>query len=407
MIKHLALVEADRVTGAAKNVIDFCRSAREAQADAAHDWQVHPSLVTFQRANAQQSTLAAFQSSNEFVAAARSAGIAVDVIRERFRFDTRVIGQLQQVAQRYAPDILETHHVKSHFLMRQSGLWRQRPWVAFHHGYTTTDLKMRAYNRLDRWSLRAADCIVTMNQSFARQLERSGVPAERIQVLHNAVSANWNEKVPNERVRALRAELHIAADERVILAVGRLSQEKGHADLVAAFALLRRTYPTIKARLVIVGEGPEQAAIQHASAGLGTIGQVVLTGHQSDVSAYYALADVLALPSHSEGSPFVLLEAMAAGLPVVATDVGGIPEIVAHQKSALLVEARQPRAMADALALVLGSDALARDLTAQARAVLIERHTPEAYLRSRTAIYRQLLDRAPGHEASGELIYGS
>jgi glycosyltransferase involved in cell wall biosynthesis len=100
---------------------------------------------------------------------------------------------------------------------------------------------------------------------------------------------------------------------------------------------------------------------------------------------------VLALPSHSEGSPNVLLEAMAAGLPVVATRVGGVPEIVAHEESALLVDARDPQAFAAAVGRVLTDGELARALAARAGALAATRFSPESYRHSLVEIYRELI----------------
>ena len=105
---------------------------------------------------------------------------------------------------------------------------------------------------------------------------------------------------------------------------------------------------------------------------------------------FYALADVLALPSHSEGSPNVLLEAMASGLPVAATAVGGVPEIVSDGESALLVAPSDPNAMASALARLLKDEEFARRLASNARSLVAAHYTPDAYARSLTGLYREV-----------------
>ena len=84
--------------------------------------------------------------------------------------------------------------MKSHFLVRKSGLNRLAPWVAFHHGYTWPDLRARLYNQLDRWSLRAASRVVTVSQPFRRELIRHGVPAARIEIVHNAIDPDWGPR---------------------------------------------------------------------------------------------------------------------------------------------------------------------------------------------------------------------
>lgn len=382
-IKLLSVMEATTVTGPAKNLLGFAGRVRAREfTEPLGLPRVETTVVTFVRgANASAAP-------NAFVSAARAAGVEVEIIPERFRFDPRVFQELRSVVERRAPDVLQTHSVKSHLLLRLSGLGRRYPWVAFHHGYTTPDAKMRLYNQLDRWSLPSAARVVTVCGPFAERLARSGVRRERISVLHNSVAP---ATAPREEVtRALGVKLGLGEGERVILSVGRLSQEKGHADLVAALDHLRGLAPDLNFRLVLVGDGPERTRLETEARTRNLSERVVFAGHHADVRPFYALADVLVLPSYSEGSPNVLLEAMAAGLPVVATAVGGVPEIVAHEESALLVAPRDEHALASAVARVLSDASLARGLAAKALELAAERFSPEAYARSVLEIYTGL-----------------
>lgn len=394
-VKLLAVIEATTVTGPAKNLLAFCRRAAAPLAEGLP--RIEATLVTFERAGDDKP--------NAFVNAARETGIEVEILRERFRFDTRVVKQLRRIVERRAPEVLQTHMVKSHFLTKLSGLGRRLPWVAYHHGYTTTDLKMRAYNQLNRWSLPSAARVVTVCGPFATQLARTGVDARRIRVLHNSVVA---PAPPTEaEVEALRARLGLKPLEKVLLAVGRLSREKGHADLVRALARLRETDPDKNFKLVILGEGPERAAVEEEARRLGLVERIVYAGHATDVRPFYALADALALPSHSEGSPNVLLEAMAAGVPVAATRVGGVPEIASDEETALLVPARDVEALAAALGRLLSDETLARTLAERARAHVLAHFSPEAYARALVGIYRGLLPSAVERGAAGAQGVGS
>jgi glycosyltransferase involved in cell wall biosynthesis len=385
-IKLLSIIEATTVTGPAKNLLGFCRLARSAEMSAGLP-RVEVSVVTFERGHGAEADRDA--TPNAFVAAARAAGVEVEVIGERFRFDPRVLGELRRVVERRAPDIVQTHMVKSHFLARLAGLGRGRPWVAYHHGYTTTDLKMLAYNRLNRWSLPAAERVITVCGPFAERLTREGVPRERISVRHNSVVAP--PRADDDERRALREKLGADEGARLVLAVGRLSREKGHADLVRSFAAVCELHPALNVRLVIVGEGPEREGVEAEARAAGVLGRVVFAGHTSNVRPYYAAADVLALPSHSEGSPNVLLEAMAAGLPVVATAVGGVPEIATDEENALLVPAHDTAAFAAALGRVLTDEGLAGRLGRAAAERAVGEFSPEAYARGLVEIYNQLL----------------
>ncbi len=380
-MKILSLVEATNVNAVAKLVIDFYVTAREIYASRSDLPPVAGSIVTFDRISNGE------HQSNDFIKAVQKAEIEIDVISEAGRFDLRVVSALKEVAARREPDIIVTNSVKSHFIMWRSRLWKKCPWVAFHHGYTTTDRKMRLYNRFDRWSLPKADVVVTVCQAFARELaDITGVPTEKLRVQHNSI-----RPVPppsTDEVNTLRERLRVSRDQQIILCIGRLSKEKAQADLIEAFKDLSQTHHDLDSKLLIVGDGPGRESLTALAEASGFAERIVFTGQVSDVRPHYAIADVFVLPSHSEGSPNVLLEAMAARVPVVATEVGGVPEIVDDQKSALLVPAKQPPALAAAIARVLRNPDVGVKLTDAAAVRLATNHTPEQYFESIVSIYQ-------------------
>jgi glycosyltransferase involved in cell wall biosynthesis len=177
---------------------------------------------------------------------------------------------------------------------------------------------------------------------------------------------------------------------RVALAVGRLSSEKGHRDLVSAVAKIKASRPALNLCVVIVGDGPERSAVEQFANKLGVRSVIVMAGQQNDVRPFYGIADVFALPSHSEGSPNVLLEAMAARLPIVTTAVGGSVELVTNNLNALLVQPRDTEALARALERVLCDAELAARLARSAE-ITSRQYTPEAYARSMVALYEKTL----------------
>jgi len=382
-MKLLAVIEASSVTGPAKNLIDFAKLARELPPTE----RIETSVATFERESASRP--------DAFMEAVREAGIPIFSIVQRSVADRRAISGLREAFHRFTPDIVQTHAVKGHFLMRMSGLNAERPWIAFHHGYTFTDLKMRAYNQLDRWSLRGASRIVTVSAAFERQLRSQGTPPQRISVLHNAIDSHWMSGLPD--ATGLRAALGFASEDRVVLTVGRLSQEKAHTDLVLAMKRLGELTPQIPARLIIVGEGPERDRIQQTARACGLTDNVTLAGFVRDPRPYYAIADVVVLSSLTEGSPNALLEAMAARVPVVATAVGGIPEIVQDQESALLVPSREPEALASAIAATFADPAATSRRVAAARALIETRHSPEARAAQLVKIYQESIQTTNDH----------
>jgi glycosyltransferase involved in cell wall biosynthesis len=384
-IKLLTIVEATTINAVAKTVLEFYRSASELSQNIPDFLAIEGCVVTFERQRADQT------SPDGFVAAARELGLDVEMIPERRRFDLSVIPALRRIVESRGSDVVVTNSVKSHFLMWRSHLWRKHPWVAFHHGYTDTDRKMRLYNRLDRWSLPHADRVVTVCRAFARELaDSTGVSIDKISVQHNAIRRQPSVNAAD--VHALRKRLGIDG-ERVLLSVGRLSREKAHVDLLEAFKHLRETKPDISLKLIMVGDGPERARLEAATESLECKEHVVFAGQISDVRTFYALADVFALPSLSEGSPNVLLEAMAANLPIVATAVGGVPEMVASNESALLVPPNDPPLLAAAIARMLTDKDLAQRLAKNAATLVDTQYAPENYARSLIEIYSEVIER--------------
>lgn len=390
-IKVLALIEAETVTGPAKNLLNFIRLASQPEFQRDGSPRLEISLATFHRPSrsANPSGVSDSGAPNSFIAAAQSQGVTVDVIDERFRFDLRVIEQLRRIVERRAPDIIQTHSVKSHFLIKLSGLAKRYEWVAYHHGYTTTNKKMLAYNKLNRWSLPSAKRVITVCNPFAAQLIETGVARERLVICHNSVVPPT--AVPEEQLAAERESLGVGPDEPIVICIGRLSREKGHADLIAAIGLLVKMNPTLRFKLVIAGTGPELEYARDLTSRAGLDSYIIFTGHKENVAPLYAIADVLALPSHSEGSPNVLLEAMAAGVPGVATAVGGVPEIAVHEKTALLVPPRNPQSFAAALNRLLTNPTLAQSMAQAGRKRVEMEFSPQRYAQRLRETYRQVV----------------
>jgi glycosyltransferase involved in cell wall biosynthesis len=383
-LRLLAIIEASTITGPAKNLLEFCRISRGLKTGPI----VEVSLLTFQRK--RESTPAAQLPKNEFAQEALREGIDLYVVPERSAYDRRAIDVLKQTVDRLSPDIIQTHGIKSHFLVRACGLHHGRVWVAFNHGYTTTTRKYALLAQLDRWSLRAATQVVTVSQAFARGLSARGVSASRIVVLHNAVDAEGLRRKVDNAHSGLDSRAKVESRrEKLVLAVGRLSKEKRFTDLVAAIAYFQRMRPEFALRLIILGEGRERGNIERAVRRAGLESRVSLPGHIREVAPYYRAADVLAISSLSEGSPNVLLEAMAAGLPVVATAVGGIPEIVTDEETALLVPPRDHLRLAHAIERLLCDRSLAEGISGRAQEVIRNHYSP----RMRAQVLAELYER--------------
>jgi glycosyltransferase involved in cell wall biosynthesis len=372
-IRVLAMLEAHSISGSAKAVLEFAKEAAREYSDLP---TIELSILTFDRG----------QGENCLTKAIRDIGTPLDIILERRRYDTNVIPQLRSIVAKRHVDLIWSNSVKSHFLVRWAGLNRSRRWVAFHHGYTATDTRMRIYNQLDWWSLPMADQVLTSSAAFFDELVRKNVQPNHIHVQHMPIRpfAPVSEKQKSE----LRHRLGFDDRTRVLLCVGRLSREKGHADLVRAFPKMRELVGDSSLRLVLAGEGPERPRIEELCRTLNLTGVVTLVGRQDDINPYYSIADVFLLPSHSEGCPNVLLEAMAARVPVVATAVGGVPEVVTSGRDGILVKKHDTGGLAYATAQILRDRELRNRLVSFAGEVVSSK-TPEAYFKSITFVFTE------------------
>jgi glycosyltransferase involved in cell wall biosynthesis len=187
--------------------------------------------------------------------------------------------------------------------------------------------------RLRRWALNTlAHRFVVVSSELAQVLVAAGIAPVKVARIPNGVAVT--PCAPGRRQGALKLEWLGSADVDTVLYVGRLAQEKGVDRILELWTALAR----VGAVLVIVGDGPQRDSLERQAATLGLLGSVRFLGRQTDVRPFYEMADLFVLPSRTEGVSNALLEAMAAGLPVVASDVGGNRDIVEHGRSGLLLD---------------------------------------------------------------------
>ena len=228
------------------------------------------------------------------------------------------------------------------WLARRLGI----PYVLKVHG---SDLNVQAEDALRRpqirSALRRAEAVVSVSRALADKAIALGAQASRVHVLYNGI--NHTLFAPGLRSEA-RLRLSLPATTPLLLYVGNLKTSKGCLDLLEAFPTLLAVHP--KARLIYVGSGPDRDALRARIVALGCEGQVELAGATAHdaLADWFRAADLLCLPSHNEGVPNVVLEAMACGTPVVATRVGGIPEVVPDH-AGILVPPHDRSALSKAL----------------------------------------------------------
>lgn len=307
-------------------------------------------------------------------------GVPVTVIAERGPIDRRTIAELRRLVRQRLPVIIETHSYKATALawwLRRTG--EEFRWVGCFHGSTTENLKVRAYHTLDQLLLQGADRLVIMAESQRAGLGRVGV---RAQVINNAVLP------PPPASEQPLPEWAATVTPPVIGYVGRLSPEKGVDLLLAALAQLESGHPGLPWTAIIAGDGPERAALEVQCGTLGLAARVRFVGQLSDPWLLYRVAEVIVLPSRSEGLPNVLLEAIAADKQVVATTVGAVPSVIGAGSAARLVPPENVSALAMAIAERITQPE--ESSAAADRETVRERYALTTRVAAHLAIYREL-----------------
>jgi len=230
------------------------------------------------------------------------------------------------------------------------------PWIAWFHGYTAATTRVRLYEALDMIALRRACEVIAVCERAACQLRAAGLP--RVTVVPNAVDV---EAIADGGTRkSARVELGFR-DEPVVGAVSRLSPEKGVTYFIEAAPIVLAAHP--EARFVVVGDGPLGARVRRRAVALGVGDRVRFVGHRVDAVRLMRAMDIFVLPSLRENLPIALLEAMACGVSVVATDVGGVAEVL-HGTGIAPVDPGSADAIAASVIRLLGDRALRADLAA-------------------------------------------
>jgi glycosyltransferase involved in cell wall biosynthesis len=291
----------------------------------------------------------------------RRRGVDVRFLRRRFKYDPLAWWPLFRALRRERIDVLHTHAFGQNAWGSVIGRLAGVPVVVAHeHNWAFTGRALRPVIDREVIARCASAMIVVSGEARRRMIEVERVPAERLVLLPNGI-----RPLPPGDGRAVRSELGLGDDDPVIGTVCVIRREKAIDVLLEAAALVIRDFPRL--RVLIVGHGPERARVEAVAARLGLTERVLITGARNDVPDALAAMDVAVLSSDYEGSPRSILEFMDAGKPIVATSVGGIPDVIDDGVHGVLVPPRDEVALASAVTGVLRDLDGGRELGARAR----------------------------------------
>lgn len=306
--------------------------------------------------------------------------------------DPVCLAQLRQIVKKFRPQIVHTHTAKAGFIGRTAALLEGVPVLAHtFHGHVLSGyfgfLKERLFRWIESFLASRTHLLITVSEGVADDLARLGVaPRGKFSVLPLGLPLEEFLQVrpPGE----LKQELGLPADAILVGAVGRLVPVKNLGLLVEAVALLSRREPRI--HLVLIGDGEDRENLQNRAHRLGIAGKVHFPGWRRDLAKIYGGLDVVALSSINEGTPVSLIEAVAAGRPVVATSVGGVPEVLEDGNLGILVPSGDSAALAEGVRQAL---ARGQTLGEEDRRRVVARYAPERLVREMDSLYRAQLAR--------------
>jgi glycosyltransferase involved in cell wall biosynthesis len=325
--------------------------------------------------------------------------VSVHCLGVKHMMSLTLLRRLRRLLLTLKPDIVHTHGGRANFYGRLAARLAGIPLVVTTvHSHIDLDyaalLPNLWFSSVDKLTRPLADHFIAVSHELRTTLIRQGIAGERISVVHNGI--------PDVSVLPLKLQdVFGLTPGPVLCAVGRLVPVKRFDILLRSMQSVLARVPECK--LVIVGDGPLEAELKHMAAELNISRAVVFAGYRRNARAIMAGADVFVLSSDMEGLPIVLLEALAAKVPIVATAVGGIPEIILPQTTGLLVPPRDPDKLADAIVLsLLNSEASA--LRVEAGHAWFSAHATAHVMAANTAaVYAQLKQKRRSFLLQGEV----
>jgi len=275
---------------------------------------------------------------------AKRNDILYTVFSCRNQLDFKLVFSIREFIKKNRVDIIHCHGYKSNFygLLASKG---QVPSVTTNHNWLTAHWKLKTYCFLDSLWIRFFDRIVAVSNEVKKDMLSYKIPEEKIRVIDNGIALERFEKLVE--TKNMKNQLGFEEKIRIIGTIGSLVIEKGHIYLLEAARQILDGVKDLK--FLIIGDGPLRKQLEEKSERLGIKKDVIFMGQRKDIPELLMAMDIFVLPSIKEGLPVVLLEAMAAKRPVIATRVGAIPKVIENKDIGILVEPKDIKGLRDAI----------------------------------------------------------
>jgi glycosyltransferase involved in cell wall biosynthesis len=334
---------------------------------------------------------------------AKELGFSVDIVPMKSRWDLRPVQRIRSICKQANVKILHVHTIRSHLVGALAAQKLQIPVVVHIHSPAIQESERRIKNLWNafveaRLQKRTAKYIIVAN-SLRKYMIEKGIPESKITALLNAIDVRGVVEAsrPVGTQLSIHQRLNLDSDVKLIGMVALFRHRKGAQDLLQAVKILGRG--PVPYRLVMIGDGEKLPGggnyldvLKQMTIELGISHQVIYVGFQENFSQWMAGLDIFVLPSRfGEGLPMVVLEAMALGIPVIATPVEGTAEVLTDKVSGLLPPVENPKALVDALNLLLADPEMGKRMAKEAERVVRKHHDAPVHAQKMMAIYDEML----------------
>jgi len=322
----------------------------------------------------------------------RNVGVAIYYLRPNTKYDISFVMHLTNLIKRKGIDILQTHGLRLDFLSSVVSKLVKIPVIITRHvaisDHLENNLRKKVYSFFDRYSLSYAHRVVTVTRAVADDLiSNQGIKPSKVSVIYNGVDLNkFGSNFID--IDAIKTELGLKRDYSVVGMVAQLVDFKGYPFFLKAASLVLKNNP--KVYFLVVGKGPLQNELKNQAERLGIQNNVVFVGFCKDITKILSIMDIFTLSSLREGLPISMIEAMAAGKPVVATHVGGVPELVRDGVTGFIVLPRDSEALAEKIIELLNNKDKAEKMGTTGRKFVREKFSLERMIQEYESLYLQL-----------------
>lgn len=323
--------------------------------------------------------------SDKLIGQARDLGINVKTVDLNGRFNLDAIGKIRTILVENKIHLLHSHDFKCDFYSFLASIGTGIRRITTAHGSTRDSFLKKCYLFCDEQIIyRGFDRIIAVSEDLRRVFNKKGIPDSKISVIQNGLDF---ELLKNGK--SSDAPLDIPSEKTVFAVIGRLYPDKGHKYFLNAIRNVIKKHPNTFA--IIVGDGPSRNDIRHQIQHLDLEKHVRLCGVRSDMQSVYDRIDSLVVPSLTEGLPYVLLEAMANNVPIIATSVGDIPVLIQNDKSGRLVPPADVAAMTKSMEDLLEESVHTALMVQKANEIVFKRFSAERMVREIEDLYLELL----------------